>query len=1361
MKRLRLTATILLAGMLASLQPAMGAPPDTLAIPPQLEPWKSWVLHGKEDRLCPPLYNKGDSLQCRWPSRLVLTLDKSGGRFSQEWLVFARDWVTLPGDSVTWPRDVKVNARSAPVVNRSDAPVVFLEAGRHTVEGGFDWQEMPETLMIPPASGLVSLTLDGAAVDFPVIDEKGRLWLRKRAASGSQEDRMDVKVYRLFDDGIPMQVTNLFRLSISGQSREIRLERPLLEGSIPMSLQSTLPARVGPLGEIILQGRPGRFEVTLISRFDGPVSRIGPAPAPYGEETWAFRHQTALRMVQLDGLPGTDPKQTDAPADWEQLPTYLAGQGAILTIKELRRGDPDPAPDQLQLKRTWWLDFDGRGYTILDQVDGTMSRHWALAMNRPVALGRVSVDGVDQLITSQGPDKKPGVELRRGALHLTAESRLETPGSALPAVGWDHDFQSLGGVLNLPPGWRLLSAQGVDVVPGTWIERWTLLDLFLVLIIALATAKLWGWAPGLLALAALGLCYHEIDAPRLVWLHVLAPVALLRILPEGWARRWVTLYRVLATVFLIALALPFMVQQIRWGIYPQLEPYWAHPGFQVGAMMGAVAPTMTLEAPPPPPTADREAAPPRAARKMAVPSPVPEYRKSMAPAPSDQAFVQDPKALIQTGPGLPSWKWRSIPLTWNGPVARDQVITLRLLSPFANLVLAVTRVLLTALIILLVLDLRAWKTGKPWLWAGAAALALCLAAGPVSAESATSCGEYPPQDLLNELQKRLLEPPPCLPHCADIARMDIKISGNGVTAMLDLSAASDAAVPLPGGAKSWMPEKVLVDERPAEGLSRSSDGQLWMMAPKGVHRVTLIGKVLPGGSFQIPLPLRPHHVHVESPDWEVQGIQPNGRPDASIQFSRKQKDAARKTDEESLQLPAFLEVERVLSLGITWQVATTVRRLTPTGVPVTAAIPLVPGESVTTGGIRVENGQGRISMGGGVSEIRWTGVLQPVGTLRLEASSGSDTVAWAETWVLDASPIWHCELSGIPIIHHQDPMGLWKPTWRPWPGETVTIAVTRPEGIPGQLTTIDQVNLELTPGERYQKGRLSLNIRSSQGGQQPIGLPANAELDAVLINGKSQPIRQEGAQVVIPLHPGAQSVVIEWRQPGAMGALLTGPEVTLGGVERAVNATVTFNLPHNRWTLFTGGPRLGPAVLFWSSVIIVVLAALALGRVTWTPLRTLHWLLLGLGLTQTDIWSSILIVGWLLALGVRARISFPPGWLVYNGTQLLLVAWTVQALSGLYSAVQKGLLGIPAMQISGNNSTDFVLHWTQDRIGALLPQPWVLSLPLLAYRVLMLLWALWLALAVLNWLRWGWQSFSTGGLWRKVGFRKVKGTQES
>lgn len=59
------------------------------------------------------------------------------------------------------------------------------------------------------------------------------------------------------------------------------------------------------------------------------------------------------------------------------------------------------------------------------------------------------------------------------------------------------------------------------------------------------------------------------------------------------------------------------------------------------------------------------------------------------------------------------------------------------------------------------------------------------------------------------------------------------------------------------------------------------------------------------------------------------------------------------------------------------------------------------------------------------------------------------------------------------------------------------------------------------------------------------------------------------------------------------------------------------------------------------------------------------------------------------------------------------------------------------------------MNWYQDRNGAQLPSATVASLPLAAYRGLMLAWAVWLAAALLNWLRWGWACFAAGGIWRK------------
>lgn len=104
----------------------------------------------------------------------------------------------------------------------------------------------------------------------------------------------------------------------------------------------------------------------------------------------------------------------------------------------------------------------------------------------------------------------------------------------------------------------------------------------------------------------------------------------------------------------------------------------------------------------------------------------------------------------------------------------------------------------------------------------------------------------------------------------------------------------------------------------------------------------------------------------------------------------------------------------------------------------------------------------------------------------------------------------------------------------------------------------------------------------------------------------------------------------------------------------------------------------------------------------------------------------------------------------FNAAQVGLVILTLAALASLVAAVQQGLLGHPDMQIAGNGSTSFLLNWYADRVGPAPTRAWVVSVPLLAYRLLMLAWALWLSFAMLRWLRWGRACFSTHGLWRSA-----------
>ncbi|MGH7806078.1 MAG: hypothetical protein ACREQJ_17145, partial [Candidatus Binatia bacterium] len=459
---------------------------------------------------------------------------------------------------------------------------------------------------------------------------------------------------------------------------------------------------------------------------------------------------------------------------------------------------------------------------------------------------------------------------------------------------------------------------------------------------------------------------------------------------------------------------------------------------------------------------------------------------------------------------------------------------------------------------------------------------------------------------------------------------------------------------------------------------------------------------------------------------------------------------ARKETLEPRALPPFVRVERVIRLGLSHEVTTRIVRLTPTGTPIVLEVPLLAGEAPTTPDLRVEKGSALVQLAPLAGETSWHSILEPKTQIELTAGDAANRT---EVWILEVAPIWHVETTGIPTIHRPEG-GPRIREWRPWPGETVTAAITRPAGIPGPTLTIDRAALVVRPGKRSTDSTLDLEMRSSRGAEHVLVLPPEAELQSVTIGGAVQPIRQEEQKLTLPIHPGQQNVSIAWRESRGIGARFRTPELDIGAP--SVNDDVTIEMAPDRWILFVGGGRFGPAVLFWSALLVVALAAWALAQVGWTPLGVVSWFLLGIGLTQVPLTSAAIVAGWLLVLGWRRRegAKLPDSW--FDLLQIALVFWTLAAFSSLFGAIQQGLLGAPEMQIEGNGSHAGSLHWTFDRSSGAFPQAWAISVPLFVYRLAMLAWALWIAASLIRWIRWGWASFSEGRLWRKGAFRPKK-----
>ncbi len=1393
----------------------------TTEIPQSLQTWNEWVLHPHPDHECVWYYNyvvTTDSIQtpslCQWSSYFTLAINTKSeqeveGKFTQQWQLYSPGWITLPGSvSITaanaaYPQSVTINGQPAIVIERNGLPSVYVDtAGQMNVAGQLSWQHRPEFLQLPSTTGIVSLTVDGSDKTMPDLDDQGRLWLQQRTAQTEEtlENTVDLKVYRQVIDNIPLQVITQIELQVSGRHREIVLGPVLLPNHSPMMLDSLLPARLEPDGSLRLQVNPGTWSISLTSRQLGKADNMTlpkkiESANWVDEEIWVFAARNDLRLVEITGVIGIDPQQTNLPDDWKRFPTYLVKAGDTLTFEEKRRGDAEPAPDQLSLNRQLWLDFDGKGYSVQDRITGTMTQGWRLELAQPAVLGRVNINGQDQFITRLTDSSNSGVEVRNGQIELVADSRLEEATTALPAVGWNRDFHNVHTVLHLPPGWRLFEAMGVDNVPDTWLKRWTLLDLFVVLVTAFAIGKLWSWRWGVISFITLALIYQETQGLGWLWLNLIASIALLRVLPSlGFFSRFVRFYRNIWLIILLIAAIPFMVQQIRQAIYPQLEFSWkslednTYSGYYVQNDANNIGGFLAESAMPPMPQSIQESSKSQEEYQ--------EYKQSSSmPAPKkarEKVLQIDPNVQVQTGRGLPQWDWRSIDLNWSGPVEQQQEVTLWLLSPMVNSGLAIARVLFLAVLVAFFLNVS-WgqaerlftkkeTVNSTTVNTASAFLVMLLVtflmhfSPTVSAEEnipelqpvpnaliqndlsaplgnpstlVQSIETFPPDTLLNELEKRLLEVPDCLPTCASVAQMALELGAQQLRIRLAVHSQTQVAIPLPGIAKQWLAQKVWLDNQVAQSIQRDKQGQLWLTVPEGIHQVLLEGELPNRNTIQLALPLKPATVTVQATEWRVDGIHENGVSDQQLQFTREQK--GEMAELETGNLPPFIQIERTLLLGLEWNVETTVTRLTPLGSAVVLEVPLLAGESVTSENIHVNQGKVLLNLPPHESSLSWTSTFEKQDVIQLIAPESSNS---SEIWRLDASPIWHVEVEGIPVIHHQNE-GRWLPEWRPWAGESVILKPTRPSGVGGQIVTIDRSELTETPGQRSTDTTLLFTIRSSRGGQQSVKLPADSQLLSVTINDQSQPIRQEGQQVTLPLVPGSQKIMLSYRQAKGLTTYFQTASVDLG--ISSVSSHIQISMPESeRWIFFVGGLSVGPAVLIWGIIILVILVSIGLSRVPLTPLTFWQWFLIGVVLSQVEVGAALVVVGWFMLLGWRARLNLNNlrAW-QFDLLQIALAGLTVLAASIFVLAIQRGLLGHPNMYIEGNGSNTAWLHWYQDQVVQTLPQVWVISLPILVYHIAMLIWAVWLSFNLLKWSRWGWECFSQGGLWKTLWTRKA------
>ncbi len=1328
-------------------------------IPPALQEWQGWVLDKHEDYHCPILFNDA-TRQCVWPAELNIQVDAKGGEFLQSLEVFSDAWVSLPGNKDFWPLAVTnlADKRAIAVRDKDGVPEVFLSPGKYQLQGKWKWTVMPRTLQIPSSTGIVSLSIDGKKITTPFLENQTQLLLNanNREQPLAHQDSLQLRVFRKLTDNVPIKMLTRIELDISGKERELHLGQALLEEFRLTHFNTDLPAKIEKDGSLRIMAKSGSWIIEIESLSNKSLTQIAFKKLDDkkewpDQEVWVVEQNPALRNIQITGMSSIDPQQTQLPEEWKLLPAYLAELNSTMNIEALEYS-AESTKNQLTLARKMWLDFSGDGYTLKDQISGELHQGWRLETQRPFLLQSATADGQAQLVTQLSADANAGVEIRQRRLNFEGVSRVENT-RTIPISGWSSVFNEVSTQLILPPGWTLITASGTSYEYGSWIEKWSLWTFFLVLIISVALAKIIHIRIGAIALVTLIIIYHRADSPALIWLNLAAVLALLPFV-SGKFKRWLTTYTYLSFITLGLLLLPFCVQQAREFFYPQMEyagknmsdEYYYEDSSDYFSL-SSYSSNKPMEA------ADIVASAPAPIEMRYESRGVSLDKLSKPMAKIKQQY--DPNQMVQAGPGIPSWSWNTVQLRWNGPVLSEETTRLYLVSPAWNRIGSLLSLLLPLLLAGLLLrhfisitkqhQNKISSTATPAIsFIGSLCLALSLLAtvNPQTAQANPTIDEK----LLQELENRLIAPAKCLPDCASIESVYLKAEANQLTLDMNVHAAEKIAFPLPGQIQQWWPESIWIDGKKAS-LMQNSQGQLMVFLPRGTHQITLSASLENQNSIDINFVLAVHNFSSQLNGWQTSGNTQGAISSVQLQRNLNDNKVSQNANEQLRPdpIPPFVIVKRQLNFDLEWSLFTEVIRVAPQDGAINLEIPLLTGESPLDGNINLQNFSDdktklQIKLDKQQSSVYWNSRLTMSDSVKLTAAENQP---WVEVWELVVSPVWHLQTSGIAAIQ---PIDVNQPqTWQPWPGETLNINLTRPQAVKGNSLVAESLQLNFSPSQRASKVDLNLKLRTNQANQFTFALPENSSLNQITLNGNKLSITPVKGVLHIPLQPGEQQLFIDWQSIAELNTRVITPALNIG--VPTANQSININLPQDRWPLLVGGPAIGPSVLLWGMLAVILILAVQLGKRQLTPLSTTQWVLLSLGIATVNLYILALIAIWFITLNWRMQLTQISSTRRFKWMQFALFCLSIFSLLTLLGAIPYSLLATPDMHIKGNGSSAYYLRWYQDMSAGDLAQAWVISLPLWIYKLVMLVWSIWLAVSLIRWLIWSWKALGHGGFW--------------
>lgn len=1372
-------------------------------MPAELLPWIDWITGKHPEWDCS---NSGSTYQCVWPGVLNYELSPTQGSFDLKVELQSRGAVPLPSAPGLFPRAISIAMENGRLVNAAlrleeNRLLAELPAGSYVITGKFIWDSLPVEIPVPTEVGIV--TAKSAEGDLTAQIQRGDTAATVRqAAAPESRDSLTVTVLRRVIDGSPLQIESNLILMVSGKARSLSFGRVLPSATIPVAVQCALPHQLTADGSLTVQLAPGEHRISMLSVMPQPVIEIGSPLSTLEawprEETWSWVADPLLRSVEVQGARAAHSELTQLPDAWREGVAYLVDAGSTVKLIEQRRGEQSKAPNAITLRRELWIDFDGGAYTAVDRFQGTLNQNFRLNASAETEVGRAVVDGKPHLITKDPTNGRWGLELRSQALSAEAVSRIDRD-KMLPAVGWQTVVDSLGVVLHLPPSWKLLHVSNAGRVPSSWVDSWSLLDIFLCILLVIGARYALNWKIAAVLGLALFLNHGEFLEPRMLVVHLLILVAWSRMLRERESI-WQTLCRSLLLVTFCAWTfqvLAFSKLQFTEFLFPQLQS-----GTRYRTVLQELSMALELSLVSWPFLL--------AALALIIVGTRSALRAATIWGKIFRAIgygIVGLLLLVVAGPfmwGLISYtQWLPSPaaqMPAAASIATQQYDSSKKFfshddyrqssaAPAERAELDKADTMLAEVEEPASKALLAGPAIPTWRWRTHG----FTVPGPVTAESAVRLYLLPPW--LNRplsLLRSLLMP--------GLLLMVMVALGYGrfLRAQRDRGAAAALALALP---LLFMPRNEAFAEVPPAEILQEMEARIvaqrCQSAPCAVianlqieisgDRFRMRAEIYSDGLSSIPFPgplltLQPRSVRID------------GRETTALRRSESGFLELRTLDGRSIaEAEGPLPRRDAFSLEFAQQ---------PLTVDVSAADWFV--EGIQPGGavantlqftkrstkdtnIAVLRQKSRLSSWVIARREIFLGEQSSVHTRLTRLGDQSEqfrvkvplldgeqvttgSVAAEDRTVTATFPPGGAEISYRSVLPAREkitltavPADSLSEEWRVRCGQALACTV---DGLKPTRSVTDGIQAwQWHPFPQEQVSVTALQLSGISGTGITIesashDLRWGTQLREGSLALQAHVTQQTKLQIAAPEGSALKNVTVDGVAGGSVDvgvatSLLLNPGQHQVAVTYAspwqpsyleTVPAVNLNTPaHNvtvrvlpspdRWILWTGGVSWGPCVVFWSKLLFVIVLCIALAHFGLLPLGRGGAAILAIGLATEPMIIIWLPLLWLAMLHLLGRYEQVALRFAPLVRNIAVLALTALALAILYDIVRTGLVLQPPMLIVGNSSNAQQLRWIVDHAGTTLPQPWVFSVPLWWWRVFALLWSTWLVIAIVSWLR--------------------------